>query len=88
MSNGRRYRKMTLPQARLLARLWGENRAVGVCQGSTSTVMACVKHGWIKFNGTNSKTPGGWPEAMHEVSGDGLLALETFLMNERHKAMP
>lgn len=81
--NSRREPKASPAQARLLARLWGENKAIGVCEGSTATVVACVKRGWLKFNGTNTKTAAGWPCAEHEVSAAGLLALETFLWETR-----
>lgn len=80
-----KQRKPSLVQARLIAKLWGQDREIIVSDASNPTVVACIKHEWLVPLGMGGKYPSGDPFEFHEVSNRGLLALETFLMSRRLK---
>lgn len=72
-------------QAKLLAAMWGRGQSRPVGGYIDPTVRACVERGWIVPNGEVGKYPNGETYQSHVVSGAGLLALESFLMEARLK---
>jgi hypothetical protein len=85
----------SLTQAKMIARLFGEGEALQITfegrEGgkpppwNPPTFNALVKEGWIEPNGVFGTHPSGAKYQEHTVSLAGLLALETFLADQRFK---
>jgi hypothetical protein len=69
----------TEPQARLLAKLWGDNGSIPIGGYNSPTSLALLKRGWIAPNGIRGKYPNGTGYEEHVVSDAGLAALGRFL---------
>jgi hypothetical protein len=69
----------TEPQARLLARFWGEDRGIPIGGYKSPTKLVLLKRGWITPNGIKGKFPNGTEYEEHVVSDAGLAALGRFL---------
>lgn len=92
-------KKSDLPsaaQARLIARLWGQNKTVGIMvrdrEGkepyNEPTTAACVKRGWLGRSGAPYML-NDFEFIPHGVTYSGLLALGRFLRGERvSKVLP